>query len=111
MKYCIPESCRAAMVRVAGVGMPPGLMGMPFMQLTLPLTSSSASAGPVNMVSSGVSPASETPGMVDVLVLATVQVNTPRLPQILDSTSFAIFSFPYMPREGGSSNAIDLICS
>ena len=76
------------------------------MQLTLPLMRISASAAGVNMVSSGVSPASETPGMVEVRVLATVQVNTPRLPHILERMSFAIFSLPYTPREGGSSGSI-----
>ena len=100
------DSSSAAFVRVAGVGMPPGLMGMPFMQVVFPLMRSSASAAGVNIVSSGVSPASETPGMVDVRVLATVQVNTPLLPHILDRISFAVFSFPYTPREGGSSNSI-----
>ena len=67
---------------------------MPFMQVVFLLIRSSASAGPVKSVSSGVSPASEIPGMVDVLVLATVHVNTPRFPQILDRTSLAIFSLP-----------------
>ena len=47
MKYGIFESSRAALVRVAGVGIPPGLMGMPFMQVTFPITRYSASAGPV----------------------------------------------------------------
>ena len=100
------ERSRAAFVSVAGVGMPPGLMGMPFMQETLPLTRISASAAGVNIVSSGVSPASETPGIVDVRVFATVHVNTPRFPQILERMSFAIFSLPYTPREGGSSKSI-----
>ena len=92
------------MVRVAGVGIPPGLIGIPFMQVVLPLTSISASAAGVNMVSSGVSPASETPRIVDVRVFATVHVKTPLFPQILDTMSFAIFSFPYTLNDGGSSN-------
>lgn len=82
------------MVSVAGVGMPPGLIGMPFMQSVLPQDSNSASAGPVNNVNSGVSPASDTPGIVDVSVLPTVQVNIPRFPQILERTSFAMSSLP-----------------
>ena len=82
------------MVRVAGVGMPPGLIGIPFMQMVFPHASISASAGPVNKVSSGVSPASDTPGMVDVNVFATVQVKTPCPPQIFDRSFFAIFSLP-----------------
>ena len=98
----MPERFRAAMVSVAGVGMPPGLIGIPFIQTVFPSTRSSASAAGVNNVSSGVSPASETPGIVDVSVFATVHVKTPLFPQILDRMSFATASFPLIERDGGT---------
>ncbi len=104
--YGMLDSSSAACVSVAGVGIPPGFMGMPFMQTVLPRTRSSASAAGVKSVNSGVSPASEIPGMVEVMVLATVQVNKPRLPQILESMSLATFSLPLMPSDGGKSNLV-----
>ncbi|CDF31052.1 putative uncharacterized protein [Methanoculleus sp. CAG:1088] len=102
----ILESSRAALVKVAGVGMFPGFIGMPFMQVTLPITRNSASAGPVNKVSSGVSPASDMPGMVEVRVLAIVQVKTPLFPHMRDMMSSAVFLSPCIPRDGGSSKVI-----
>ncbi len=101
----IPDNSRAAMVSVAGVGIPPGLMGIPSMQRVLPHTSISASAAGVKSVSSGVSPASETPGIVEVSVLATVHVKTPLPPQISERILSAISLFPTMLKEGGNLNS------
>ena len=103
------DSLSAAIVRVAGVGIPPGLIGIPFMQVVFPLTRISASAAGVNIVSSGVSPASETPGMVEVRVFATVQVNTPLFPQILERISLACSSSPYTLSDSGNSNPVIII--
>ncbi len=97
------ERLSAAFVSVAGVGIPPGLIGIPFMQVVFPLIRISASAAGVNMVSSGVSPASETPGIVDVRVLATVHVKTPLFPHILPRMSSASLWSPYTPSDGGIS--------
>lgn len=82
----------------------PGLIGIPFMQNAFPHTRISASAGPVKSVSSGVLPASDIPGIVDVKVLETVHVNVPFLPHILDRIPLAVSLLPYIPRDDGISN-------
>jgi hypothetical protein len=78
------------------------------MQTVCPNVMSSASAGPVRSVSSGVPPASEIPGIAEVMVLPTVHVNVPLFPHILKRISLAAFSLPAMRMESGISRDVIL---
>lgn len=74
--------CRADVDIKAGVGIPSGVMGTPWMDLHIPNSNNSASAGGVKSVKSGFAPAADKPGIFPVSVVAIVQMKSGFFPVI-----------------------------
>jgi len=71
-----PVRLRQALERSAGVGIPSGVTGITSSERGLPLTRYSTSSAGVYRVSSGLAPAIEIPGIVEVLVDAITYIGT-----------------------------------
>ena len=75
----ISASCRDALVSIDGVGAavsPTTVWGISSIQWTLPWTIISASAAGVYSVNSGVAPAPDIPGILEVSVVPITHINT-----------------------------------